>query len=188
MRDYLAPSVTPEPHISTMRFLERFLRFLQHIFRAGAEAQSELEPPIPGRDPEQTPCTRFLNSSKKYNRAQNRATYRAFEPTFDDVEHDVVLSMYRLDELDTDAAWDLGRRVLGPAGGRLHGRADLTSGEICSIPEGGGLAEKLRVRFDSDPPRHVTVAGWHNQKEIRKLRQIDLASVARLHLMDAAED
>lgn len=171
-----------------MRFLERFLRFLRHIFRAGAEAQSELEPPIPGPEPDQTPCTRFLNSSKKYNRAQNRATYRAFEPSFDDSENDTVLSMYRLDALANDAIWDLGRSVLGQTGGRLHGRADLTSWEICSIPEGVGLAEKLRVRFDSDPPRHVTVAGWHNQKEIRKLRQIDLASVARLHLMDAAED
>ncbi len=171
-----------------MRFLERFLRFLLRIFRVGAEAQSQLEPPIPDPDQDLTPCTRFLNSSKKYNRAQNRATYRAFEPTFDDAENDVVLSMYRLDELDTDAAWDLGRSVLGPAGGRLHGRADLTSGEIRSIPEGGGLAEKLRVRFDSDPPRHVTVAGWHGQKEIRKLRQMDMASAARLHLVDTFDE
>ncbi len=84
---------------------------------------------------QETPCARFLNSDRKYNKTQNRPTYKAFEPTFDPDENAIVLSMYRLDELATAQIVELGQSVLGPNGGRLHGHAEIKGGEIESLPK-----------------------------------------------------
>jgi hypothetical protein len=137
-------------------------------------------PPLDGR----TPCARFLNSEKKYNKDQGRATYRAFGPSYDDEERGIVLSMYRLNGMTEPAIVEMGRTVLGPNGGRLHGRAELPADEIEKLPSDVVAAKKFRARFDKMPVRHVTVSPWDDDKEIRKLHSMDLAKAARLHLIE----
>lgn len=182
-----------------MRFLARFQAFCRRIFRASAERArslstgdnvaaeqlvvANLEHPSSAPEPAATPCARFLNSDRKYNRAQGRATYRAFQPAFDNAENAVVLSMYRTDGMGVDVIWQLGRTVLGADGGHLHGRAELLKREIEALPEKVVPAKKFRARFDDDPPRHVTVAPWDDDKENRKLHAMELASVSRLYLL-----
>lgn len=180
-----------------MRFLARFRACCRRIFRAFADRPRPpatgdnlpsqqlglAEPAVEPRDAAGTPCARFINSERKYNKAQGRATYRSFQPAFDEEENAVVLSMYRTDGLEVDAIWQIGRSVLGAAGGRLHGRAELLKREIEALPAEAVAAKKFRARFDDEPPRHVTVAPWDDDKENQKLHAMDLASVARLHLV-----
>ena len=59
--------------------------------------------------------------------------------------------MYRTDGLEAETIWQLGRTVLGPSGGRLHGRAELPAGEIEMLPEKVIAAKKFRARFDAEP-------------------------------------
>jgi len=182
-----------------MKFLARFRACSRRIFLAFVDAfrsgfggtkstATAAEPPGPRRKPSSkpdgtTPCVRFLNSERKYNRAQGRSTYRAFQAAFDEAENAIVLSMYRTDDLEADAIGELGRNVLGPAGGKLHGRAELLASEIEALPEKVVPAKKFKARFDQEPPRHVTIAPWDDDKENRKLHAMELASVARLYLL-----
>src|SRR5207249_1642373 len=46
------------------------------------------------------------------------------------------------------AIWELSKHVLGPSGGRLHGRAELSVGEIEKLPENVVPGRKFRARFD----------------------------------------
>jgi hypothetical protein len=194
--DYSAPNAIPGPLTLPMKFLSRFLAFCLRIFLAFADllgvswiqrtrALAGLTPPEqPTAKPDgTTPCVRFLNSDRKYSRAQGRPTYRAFQAAFDQEENAIVLSMYRTDGLEADAIWELGRNILGPDGGRLHGRAELLANEIEALPEKVVAARKFKARFDLEPPRHVTIAPWDDDKEDRKLHAMDLASVARLYLL-----
>jgi len=183
-----------------MKFLAQFQACCRRIFRAfadtlpsagrrdqgtttAAERPGGTEPNVSSQPRATTPCARFLNSEKKYSRSQGRATYRAFQPALDEEENAVVLSMYRTDGLEAETIWELGRTVLGPSGGRLHGRAELLAGEIEMLPEKVIAAKKFRARFDAEPPRHVTIAPWDDDKENQKLHAMELAGVARLYLL-----
>ncbi len=165
-----------------MRFLRALAIFFRRILRGGDRppADQATDPPLDGC----TLCARFLNSEKKYNKVQGRANYKAFEPSYDDEEKAIVLSMYRLDGMTEPAIVEMGRTVLGPKGGRLHGRAELPAGEIEKLPSDVVAAKKFRARFDKTPVRHVTVSPWDDGKEIRKLHSMDLAKVATLRLLD----
>ena len=191
----LEANATREPHISKMRFLELLLAFFRRIFHKRVSqrpqaAESLQAAPLSGETAlvslpgvQATPCARFLNSDRKYNKPQNRPTYKAFEPSFDPDENAIVLSMYRLDELATAQIIELGQSVLGPHGGRLHGHAEIKGGEIESLPEKVAPTDKFKARFDRNPERHVTVAPWTADKGTQKLHQMDLAKVARLQLL-----
>lgn len=161
-----------------MRFLRALAIFFRRILLGADNTLADQAPDG------HTLCARFLNSDKKYNKTQGRATYRAFEPSFDADENAIVLSMYRLNGMMEPAIADLGRSVLGASGGRLHGRAELSADEIEKLPSEVVAAKKFRARFDAVPTRHVTVSPWDDDKEIRKLHSMDLASAAALRLLD----
>ena len=161
-----------------MRFLRALAIFFRRILLGGDRPLGDYAPD--GR----TPCARFLNSDKKYKAAQGRATYKAFEPSYDNDEQAVVLSMYRLNGVTEPEIIEMGLTVLGPKGGRLHGRAELAADEIEKLPSDVVAAKKFRARFDNTPIRHVTVSPWADNKEIRKLHSMDLARVAALRLIN----
>lgn len=82
------------------------------------------------------------------------------------------LSVFRIDGLKSAAIWDLARKHVLPAGRNLHGRADLTRGQIETTEP------PLELVMDESPPRHGNVIRWPAEKDEQLALAQELAARA----------
>lgn len=87
---------------------------------------------------------------------------------------DGQLSVYRVDGLQENDIWDIGKRfVASPQNKRLHARSDFFASVI--------REKKLRIVPDARPhPRHANIVDWPNEKQQRMQIALEIADVASL--------
>jgi hypothetical protein len=84
---------------------------------------------------------------------------------------DKCLSVFRTSDLSETQVWKIGEsiRPIPPAA-----RADI---RVCNVYDTG-----LTIDADDNPPRHANIVGWPEQDSAVKLKAIELAEKAQLHL------
>ena len=113
---------------------------------------------------------RYLLSRSQFSRHKQLVKSSAFMPPPSN-----ELSMFRIDGLPEAQAWRLGlTHVAEPQQRTLYGRADLGTATVAGVG--------LSARPDDDPPRHVSVVGWPEEKHAQKLIALQLAQAAALRL------
>ena len=141
--------------------LERFRRW-----RARYRSQSQDEPPV----------TRFIISkTHRWNDTDGfRLKPTAFLPGRSPGSL-WELSVFRIDNLGQAGIWQLAQSYVVPEGRNIHGRADLTSGDVERTDP------PLRIEHDDVPPRHANVLGWPEDKDEQLAVAQELALRARHH-------
>jgi hypothetical protein len=108
--------------------------------------------------------SRFILERSKISAGQ--PNLRAFLPP-----PDLQLSTYNTDDLALQEIWQIGDVVrVEQHKETLYGRADLLAQSVYDA--------KLRPIRDDQPPRHVTVVGWPNDKAQQKNRAQLLAAAS----------
>lgn len=118
--------------------------------------------------------SRWLFSSKLFNRSTLRVRSGAFTPQRSLRSGDLETSVYRTSGLTEHQIWPLAQ--LRP-GLTLHGRADLKANDV----ETTGLTV---VPETSNHPRHANILGWSDDEADQLQKKTELARMARLLLKD----
>jgi hypothetical protein len=113
---------------------------------------------------------RYLFSRKHYSTAYQTVKYTAFIPP----PANNRLSVFRISDLSGSEVWNIGENIGTQRGKTLFGRADI---EAMSILETG-----LSINADDIPHRHANIIGWPEEASAIKLKAIELAEKAQLHL------
>jgi hypothetical protein len=115
-------------------------------------------------EPPATQLTRFILESSRIT--SGKVNHRAFMPP-----RDLELSTYNIDDLTPDDIWRIADAVRGAqAKASLHGRADLLAQDVQAVG--------LRPVRDDQPPRHVVIVGWTDDKVQQKQKAQLLAAAA----------
>lgn len=87
------------------------------------------------------------------------------------------LSVFQISGLSESEIWETGKKYVSqPQGKTLHGRADIATLAV--------VKADLRLVADDNPPGHVNITGWPNDKPVQKIIAIELANQAVLFLKD----
>ncbi len=113
---------------------------------------------------------RYITASKWYRKQDQTVKQDAFIPPPDDP---VELSVTRHLNLTENDIWSVGRGIVSGTSRTLHGRADV---ETCHV-----IAQRLSVvpQPVPDNPNHANIVGWSSDKDVRKMRALEIARVAR---------
>lgn len=110
--------------------------------------------------------SRFIYSRNHFRASDHAVRYSAFIPP-----EDKRLSVFRISGLQEAEIWGIGE---GLRQQQLQGRADIKA-EI-AIEIGFG------IEADDIPPRHANIIGWPDEASEVKLKAMELAEKAQLHL------
>ena len=112
---------------------------------------------------------RYITSSKWFRRQDQTVKQDAFIPP----ESPLELSVTRHLNLPENDIWSIGRRIATSISRTLHGRADVETSHV--------LAQSLNVvpQPVPDNPNHANIVGWSSDKDVRKMRALEIARVAR---------
>jgi len=122
---------------------------------------------MPPLDPAE-PITRYIFSSSHFSGQNNRVKHNAFMPCSGEV------SVYRTDRLPEPEIWAVGQGISTQRGQQLHARGDLLTSDVLSL--------SLAVEPSEPPPWHANITGWPNEKDLIKLKAMELAEKAMLRL------
>lgn len=110
---------------------------------------------------------RYIYSKSYYRPSDNTVRHSAFMPP-----KNRRLSVFRIFGLRENEIWELGDNLRNDQ--PLLGRADIKAGSV----NGTGLA----VEADDIPHRHANIVGWPDDDSAIKLKALELAEKAHLHL------
>mgnify|MGYP001615120237 CR=1 FL=1 len=112
---------------------------------------------------------RYITSSKWFRKQDQTVKQDAFIPP----ESPLELSMTRHLNLSEHDIWSIGRGIATSISRTLHGRADVETTHV--------LAQSLNVvpQPVPDNPNHANIVGWPSDKDVRKMRALEIARVAR---------
>ncbi|WP_420263729.1 hypothetical protein [Candidatus Magnetominusculus dajiuhuensis] len=113
--------------------------------------------------------TRFIFSKNDFRSSDEHVRYSAFMPP-----SNKLLSVFRIFDLADPEVWELGDKVGILRERTLLARADI---KVSNVNDSG-----LDVDANDDPPRHANIVGWPEEKSEIKLKAIELADRAQLHL------
>jgi hypothetical protein len=122
---------------------------------------------MPTVDPEE-PITRYVFSSSHFSAQNCRVKHNAFMPSSGET------SVFRTIDLAEPDIWAIGQTVSKDRNQQLHARGDLLVNDAVSV--------SLRVEPSEPPPRHANITGWPQEKDQVKLKAMELAEKATLHL------
>jgi hypothetical protein len=115
-------------------------------------------------EPAAAKLCRFILESSRIS--GGHVNHRAFMPP-----PDLELSTYNIDDVTPDGIWQIGDAVrLAQAKETLYGRADLFAQDVYDA--------RLRPVRDDQPPRHVVIVGWPDDKAQQKNKAQLLAAAA----------
>jgi hypothetical protein len=115
------------------------------------------------------PITRYIFSSSHFSTQNNRVKHNAFMPSSGET------SVFRTGGLAEPEIWAIGQGISTQRGQQLHARGDLLTGDVLSL--------SLTVEPSEPPPRHANITGWPHEKDLIKLRAMELAEKATLRLL-----
>jgi hypothetical protein len=112
---------------------------------------------------------RYVTSSRWFRKQDQTVKQDAFIPPEDPLE----LSVTRHLNLSDDEIWNIGAGVATGQNRTLHGRADVKVAHVES--------QSLSVIADPAPnnPNHANICGWPAQKDLRKMRALEIARRAQ---------
>ena len=110
---------------------------------------------------------RYIYSKSYYRSSDNTVRHSAFMPP-----KNRGLSVFRISGLRENEIWQLGDNLRTDQ--PLLGRADIKAG---SVNETG-----LAVEADDIPHRHANIVGWPDDDSAIRLKALQLAEKAHLHL------
>jgi hypothetical protein len=84
---------------------------------------------------------------------------------------DKRLSVFRTSGLSENEIWSIGESLRPRP---LLGRADIRAGSVYEVG--------LSIDVDNDPPRHANIVDWPEEDTAIRLKAIELAERAQLHL------
>lgn len=112
---------------------------------------------------------RYITASKWFRKQDQTVKQDAFIPP----ESPLELSVTRHLSLPENDIWNIGRKIATSISRTLHGRADVETSHV--------LAQSLNVvpQPVPDNPNHANIVGWASDKDVRKMRALEIARVAR---------
>lgn len=116
---------------------------------------------------------RYITASKWFRKQDQTVKQDAFIPPDEPLE----LSVTRHLNLTENDIWSIGRGIIrgivSSTSRTLHGRADVEAGHV--------TAQKLSVVSQPAPdnPNHANIVGWSLDKDVRKMRALEIARAAR---------
>ena len=126
--------------------------------------------PLPAEVSPSESLARYLTHGNRYSPVKNSVKPIAFLPP-----PNLRLSVFRVDGLTLEEAWETGQANVMPSPGQyLHGFADIKASAVYQT--------NLDVEPDNHPPRHADIVGWPQEKSERKLIAQELAARATLRL------
>ena len=112
---------------------------------------------------------RYITASKWFRKQDQTVKQDAFIPP----DFPLELSVTRHLNLNENDIWAIGKKIAGSISRALHGRADVETAHV--------IAQQLNVVPHPvlDNPNHANIVGWSSDKDIRKMRALEIARVAR---------
>ena len=125
--------------------------------------------PPPKISPLET-VTRYLLQSNEFSPEKRCVNPKAFMP------HSVRLdlSVFRIQGLESEEIWSIGKHVAAQRGKKLYGTGNIAVANI--------QKNQLRIVPNEPPPRHADIFGWPKEKSAQKLKAQELAAEATLVL------
>lgn len=152
-------------HMAQRYFRMISLKSLWRIFRASTRKTSKSQ--FSDFSPFD-PFARFICSRNHFAPERNIVKPAAFLPS----DSNMQLSVFHTKMLSDQEIWELGKRYVALPNRTVHARADFKA-------ESAEKAQ-LQLTLDNQPPRHANIIGWPPEKSERKLRAMELASMAAL--------
>ena len=109
---------------------------------------------------------RYLFSKNHYRTSDFTVRHSAFIPT-----PDKRLSVFQTTNLAENEIWQIGEGLRDLP---LLGRAEILAKSVYDAD--------LLIDADNNPPRHANIVGWTEEQSAIKLKAIELAQKATLHL------
>lgn len=115
--------------------------------------------------------TKFIFNRSQFSPSNSRVKYSVFMPP-----SNRRLSVFRILGLSPNEMWAIGETVGSQRALPLSplARADI---KASSVTDAG-----LEINADDIPPRHANIVGWPEDDSAIKLKAIELAEKAQLHL------
>ncbi len=112
---------------------------------------------------------RYITTSKWFRKQDRTVKQDAFVPP----DFPLEVSVTRHLNLDDNHIWMIGKKIAGGMSRTLHGRADVEAAHV--------TAQQLTVvpQPDLDNPNHANIVGWSSDKDVRKMRALEIARGAR---------
>jgi len=112
---------------------------------------------------------RYITSSRWFRKQDQTVKQDAFIPP----ENPLELSVTRHLNLQEPEIWSIGNGVASGQNRTLHGRADVKVSHV--------RTQSLNVVVDPAPnnPNHANITGWPLEKDIRKMRALEIACGAQ---------
>jgi hypothetical protein len=115
---------------------------------------------------EREQLARYLFSKNHYRPSDRTVKHSAFIPP-----PDKKLSVFQITDLPEIDIWSMGENLRDRL---LVGRADILAGYVYKAD--------LSIDLDNNPPKHANIIGWPDEPSAVKLRALELAEQATLHL------
>jgi hypothetical protein len=109
---------------------------------------------------------RYIFTKSHFRNSDRTVKYSAFIPP-----EDRRLSVFQISGLQDAEIWKIGEKLREQT---LLGRADVESALVKTIG--------LGIVADDIPPRHANIIGWPEEASAIKLKAMELAKEAELHL------
>lgn len=113
--------------------------------------------------------SKFIFNNSQFSSQNKRVKYSVFIPP-----RNKRLSVFRIAELSENEVWEIGNAVGIERNLKLLARADI---KVSSVTKIG-----LGIDADDIPPRHANIVGWPDEDSEIKLKALELAEKAQLHL------
>ncbi len=113
--------------------------------------------------------TKYIFNKSQFSSSNKRVKYSVFIPP-----SNRRLSVFRIVGLSENQVWEIGNAIGTERELTLLARADI---RVSSVTKTG-----LEIDADDIPPRHANIVGWPAEDSEIKLRAIELAEKAQLHL------
>lgn len=112
---------------------------------------------------------RYITASKWFRKQEQTVKQDAFIPP----DFPLELSVTRHLNLNENDVWAIGKKIAGSISRTLYGRADIETDHV--------IAQQLNVvpHPAPDNPNHANIVGWSSDKDVRKMRALEIARVAR---------
>ncbi len=113
--------------------------------------------------------TKYIFNKSQFSSLNKRVKYSVFMPS-----SNRRLSVFRISGISVQEVWKIGETVGSQRASSLLARADIKATAVIDIG--------LEIDADDIPPRHANIVGWPDEDSEIKLRAVELAEKAQLHL------
>jgi len=113
--------------------------------------------------------SKFIFNKSQFSSSNKRVKYSVFIPP-----SNRRLSVFRSTDLSENEVWEIGNAIGIERKLTLLARADI---RVASVTKTG-----LEIDVDDIPPRHANIVGWPDEDSEIKLKAMELAENAQLHL------